>query len=135
MADLREVFTQPWVHWLALLCLCAAYLQGAFDKVRDFPGAVAEMAQAGLAPAAPFAVAVILLEIGGSLLILTGFQRWLGALSLAAFTLMANALSGRFWRVARTERRQAANAFFEHWGLVGGLLLVAWLDLEVPHVR
>jgi hypothetical protein len=28
------------------------------------------------------------------------------------------------------ERFMAANSFFEHLGLVGGFLLVAWLDLR-----
>ena len=28
------------------------------------------------------------------------------------------------------ERFMAANSFFEHLGLVGGFLLVAWLDLQ-----
>jgi hypothetical protein len=30
------------------------------------------------------------------------------------------------------ERFMAANAFYEHLGLAGGLLLVAWLDLREP---
>ncbi|WP_422015865.1 hypothetical protein [Roseateles sp.] len=37
-AVLREAFVSPWAHRLGLPCLCAAYLQGAFDKRRDFPG-------------------------------------------------------------------------------------------------
>jgi hypothetical protein len=28
-----------------------------------------------------------------------------------------------------------ANAFFEHWGLVGGFLLVAWHDLRERHAN
>ena len=33
---MRRVFTAPAVHWLALLFLCAAYLQGGFNKATDF---------------------------------------------------------------------------------------------------
>jgi hypothetical protein len=36
-------FATPLVRWIALLGLCAAYLQGAFDKATDFNGAIAEM--------------------------------------------------------------------------------------------
>jgi hypothetical protein len=32
--------------------------------------------------------------------------------------------------MAGPERFMSANAFFEHLGLVGGFLLVAWHDLE-----
>ena len=63
------------VRWLALLALCAAYLQGGLTKAFAFEGAVAEMQHFGILPAAPFAVATILVELGASLLILTGIYR------------------------------------------------------------
>ena len=82
-------------------------------------------------PAGPLAVAVIVLELGASALILTGFWRWLGALALAGFTLMATFVALRFWGMAPgPERFMAANSFFEHLGLAGGFLLVAWHDLR-----
>ncbi|APW40592.1 DoxX family protein [Rhodoferax koreense] len=127
--EVRSVFTAPWVHWLALLFLCAAYLQGAFDKARDFPAAVAEMQHFGLSPAAPMAAAVIVMEFAASAMILANYHRWLGALALAGFTVMANFLADRFWSVPQSERVTVANSFFEHWGLAGGFLLVAWYDL------
>jgi uncharacterized membrane protein YphA (DoxX/SURF4 family) len=129
MDALRQAFTAPWVHGLALLCLCAAYLQGAFDKARDFPSAVAEMRRFGLAPAVPLAALTIVFEFVASAMVLSGVYRWLGALMLAAFTALANFLADRFWNERGTQRRMAANAFFEHWGLVGGVVMVAWYDL------
>src|SRR5215471_4289669 len=94
-------FATPLVRLIALLGLCAAYLQGGIVKATDFSGAIAEMQHFGLAPAAPLAIAVIAL---------------------------------RFWEMpAGHERFMAANAFFEHLGLVGGFLLVAWHDLSSTH--
>lgn len=90
-----------------------------------------EMAHFGLSPAAPFAVLVILLELGASAMIRSGGLRWLGALGLAGFTLLATGIALRFWELpAGQERFMAANSFFEHLGLVGGFLLVTWLDLK-----
>jgi len=124
-------FATPLVHWIALLGLCAAYLQGGIVKATDFSGAIAEMQHFGLSPAAPLALAVIVLELGASAMILTGFYRWLAALALAGFTLVATLIALRFWELpAGHERFMAANAFFEHLGLVGGFLLVAWHDLK-----
>ncbi|QNK03921.1 DoxX family protein [Dyella telluris] len=123
-------FATPVAHWLALLGLCAAYLQGGLQKALDFGGAVAETAHFGLHPAAPVAAAVIALELGASLAILTGRCRWLGALLLAAFTLAATFLANRFWSAPAAERFALENGFFEHLGLVGGFLLVAWQDLR-----
>ena len=123
--------TAPLLRWIALLLLCAAYLQGGLNKAMDFDAALAEMNHFGLSPAGPLAVAVIVLELGASALILTGRLRWLGALALGGFTLMATFVALRFWQMpVGQERFMAANSFFEHLGLVGGFLLVAWHDLR-----
>lgn len=123
-------FATPALHWLALLGLCAAYLQGGLQKAFDFGGAVAESTHFGLQPAVPVTAAVIALELGASLAILAGRYRWLGALLLAAFTLAATFLANRFWSAPAAERFALENGFFEHLGLVGGFLLVAWQDLR-----
>lgn len=130
MGAIDRVSTHRAVRWLALLLLCAAYLQGGLDKATDFASAVAEMNHFGLSPAGPMAIAVIVFELGAALMVLTGFHRWLGALGLAGFTLMATFVANRFWEMAPPERFMVANSFFEHWGLVGGFLLVAWMDLK-----
>jgi uncharacterized membrane protein YphA (DoxX/SURF4 family) len=127
----RPVFGLSAVRMLAYLGLCAAYLQGGLVKLVDFQGAVGEMAHFGLSPAPPLAVLVILFELGASAMILSGWLRWLGALGLAGFTLLATVIALRFWEMpAGHDRFMAANSFFEHLGLVGGFLLVAWLDLR-----
>lgn len=117
------------VRAFALLALTSAYLQGGLTKALDFPSAIAEMTHFGLAPAAPLAVAVIALEIIAPIMILSGFMRWAGALALAALTVAATLLANRFWGMAGAERFAAANAFFEHVGLAGAFVLVAWYDL------
>lgn len=129
-AIVRPVLTAPIVRWIALLGLCAAYLQGGFNKASDFPSAIAEMNHFGLSPAGPFAIATIVMELVASALILTGFYRWIGALALAGFTLLATFVALRFWEMQPPARFMAANSFFEHLGLVGGFLLVAWHDLN-----
>ena len=126
----RPLFGATWMRFIAYLGLCAAYLQGGLNKLTDFPGAIGEMTHFGLSPAPVFAAIVIIMELTASLLILAGFLRWLGALALGGFTLMATFLALRFWELpVGMERFMAANSFFEHLGLVGGFLLVAWLDL------
>ncbi|MES2530912.1 MAG: DoxX family protein [Pseudomonadota bacterium] len=130
MNAVTRLFTANVVRWFALLFLCAAYLQGGFNKATDFGSAIAEMNHFGLSPAAPMAAAVIVFEFGAALMILTGFYRWLGALGLAGFTLVATFVANRFWEIPMPDRFMVANAFFEHWGLVGGFMLVAWHDLR-----
>jgi uncharacterized membrane protein YphA (DoxX/SURF4 family) len=122
------LLTSPAIRWLALLALCAAYMQGGFDKALDFAGAEAELTRFGVTPPGPFAALTIAVELGGSFLVLSGLYRWLGALGLAGFTLFASMLANRFWAVSGADRLMLENAFFEHIGLAGGFLLVAWQD-------
>lgn len=120
----------PVTRTLALLALCAAYIQGPLTKLFDFQGAIAEMEHFGLHPVVLFAVAVIVFELTASAMILSGFLRWLGALALAVFTLLATFIALRFWEMpAGMERMMATNAFFEHFGLVGAFIIVAITDL------
>ena len=118
------------VRWLGLLALCAAYIQGPLTKLFDFQGALAEMGHFGLQPAAFFAVVVIVFELTASAMILSGVLRWLGALALAVFTLLATFVALRFWEMpSGMERMMATNAFFEHLGLVGAFIIVAIVDV------
>lgn len=124
------VATRPF-HFIALLGLCAAYIQGGLQKLFDFNAAVAETQNFGLPFAATATAATIVTELAGSALILTGIYRWLGALWLAGFTLLATFAANRFWEMQPPQRFLVENAFFEHLGPIGGFLLVAWLDLRL----
>jgi uncharacterized membrane protein YphA (DoxX/SURF4 family) len=126
------VATRP-VHFIALLGLCSAYIQGGVTKLLDFSAAVAETQGFGLPFAAAATVATIVTELAGSALILTGIYRWLGALWLAGFTMLATFAANRFWEMQPPQRFMVENSFFEHLGLIGGFLLVAWLDLRMRH--
>jgi uncharacterized membrane protein YphA (DoxX/SURF4 family) len=130
VSDRLSRLATPAVRWLALLGLCAAYLQGGIVKLTNIHGAVAEMIHFGISPAMPFAIAVIALELIASVAILTGYWRWLGALALGAFTVAATFMANRYWELGPAERFGAENSFYEHLGLAGGFLVVAWHDLR-----
>jgi uncharacterized membrane protein YphA (DoxX/SURF4 family) len=119
-----------WVYWTCLLLLCSAYLQGGLEKALDFPAATAEMRHFGMEPAGLLALLTIVGELGGAVLVLSGILRWAGAGYLALFTLLANFVANRFWELTGAGRTMAENGFFEHLGLAGAFLLVAYLDLR-----
>ena len=125
-----DLLTSRAVRTVALIGLCAAYLQGGLQKLADFPGAVAEAQHFGLPMPPITATATILTELAASFLILSGYYRWIGALWLAAFTFVATFVANRFWEIPLPGRLGVENAFFEHLGLVSGFLLVAYLDLR-----
>lgn len=120
------------LQWLARAGLCLAFVYSGISKLFDFPSAIAEQAHFGLSPPALFAAATIATQLGGSALILLwrGPLAALGALALAGFTLLATFVGHPFWRESGMERFADLNAFLEHFGLIGGFLLVALMELR-----
>ena len=123
----RSILDWRGTAFLARLALVGAYLVGGIAKLADFPAAVAEQAHFGIRPAALWAALTILVELLGSSLILFGRFVWLGAGMLGVFTVAAAIVANAFWTMQGQERFMATNAFLEHVGLVGGLVLVALL--------
>lgn len=128
---MRAILASAWVERVALLALCAAYIQGGLTKASDWQAAVSEQMHVGVPLPSVAAGATIATELVGSLLIVVGVWRWLGALWLAGFTLVATFVANAFWTLpVGAERFGATNAFFEHVGLIGGLLFVALADMR-----
>jgi uncharacterized membrane protein YphA (DoxX/SURF4 family) len=71
------------------IVLVSAYLIGGIQKLIDFNDAMAAQPHFGLEPAWPWAIAAIVLEIGGSALVIVGRFVWLGAGGLGVFTAIA----------------------------------------------
>ena len=63
-------------------------------------------------------------EIGGSALVVAGRWVWLGAGGLGVLTAVAMLTANNFWALSGNDRFAALNAFFEHLGLIAGLVLV-----------
>src|SRR5882757_9813883 len=108
---------------LARVALASAFLIGGIQKFANFPAATAEQAHFGLQPAWLWAAAAVIVEIGGSLLVILGRCVWLGAGGLGVLTVIAMLAANNFWALTGHERFMAVNSFFEHLGLIAGLIL------------
>jgi uncharacterized membrane protein YphA (DoxX/SURF4 family) len=117
----------PWVLFAARLALTSSYLLGGVTKLLNFPAAIAEQEKFGLRPGWLFAALTILVELGGSALVLWGYAVWLGAGALGCLTAVAMFKADNFWTKSGQERVTQANTFFEHLGLIGGFVLIAFI--------
>jgi uncharacterized membrane protein YphA (DoxX/SURF4 family) len=122
---IADLLSWQWTWRLARVALVSAYLIGGANKLFDFTAAVAEQEHFGLHPAWLWAVLAIVLEIGGSLLVVAGRLVWLGAGALGALTFVAMLVANNFWSMAGPDRFMALNTFFEHLGLIAGFVLVS----------
>jgi uncharacterized membrane protein YphA (DoxX/SURF4 family) len=120
-----EILNWSWIFLAARLALTSSFLLGGFAKLFDFPSAVAEQEQFGLRPGKLWAALAILVELVGSALVLSGYQVWLGAGALGLLTAVAMLVADNFWTKPGHQRLLQANTFFEHLGLIGGLVLVS----------
>ena len=115
---------------VARVALVSAFLIGGIQKLADFPAAVAEQAHFGLQPAWLWAVAAIVVELGGSVLVIVGRWVWLGTGGLGVLTAVSLLVANNFWAQTGQDRFVATNAFFEHLGLIAGLVLITVLSLR-----
>ena len=129
---ISAVLSLPGLLPVARIALVSAFLIGGLQKLADFPAAVAEQAHFGLQPAWLWAVAAIVVELGGSVLVIVGRWVWLGAGGLGVLTAVSMLVANNFWAQIGHDRFIATNAFFEHLGLIAGLVLITALSRREP---
>ncbi|MFM9939031.1 MAG: DoxX family protein [Hyphomicrobiaceae bacterium] len=117
------------VQKLAEVLICLPFLASAVSKALDFDGARNELAALGLPQPHVLAVAVIGLQFVAPAMILLGIGAWIGTLALAGFTTLATLLAHRWWTMPQGKQAHHLQVFMEHAAIVGGLLLIALVDI------
>lgn len=126
---IATLLQSPTLALLARIALTCAYWWSGISKSFDFAGAQGEVTHFfGPGHATAIALATIAVELVGSALVITGRLAWLGAGALSVFTALATLVAHDFWNIGDPMAHfQAFNAFLEHIGLIGGLVLAAVL--------
>jgi uncharacterized membrane protein YphA (DoxX/SURF4 family) len=124
------ILSWPSLLPISRIALVSAFLIGGIQKLIDFNGAIAEQAHFGLQPAWLWAAAAVVVELGGSVLVIVRRWVWLGAGGLGVLTAIAMLTANDFWAKIGHDRFIAVNDFFEHLGLIAGLVLVSVLSLQ-----
>jgi len=119
------ILRTPLIWPTARLALVSAFLIGGLTKLSDFSAAIAEQQHFGLHPGWLWAVLAIVVELGGSTLVMLGRLVWLGAGGLGVLTAIAMLTANDFWHLTGHDRFVTLNAFFEHLGLIAGLVIVS----------
>ena len=121
----QAILEWPWTWPIARFALVLTYLVSGLSKVVNFRGAVAEMTEAGMPAPAAMAILSILVELGGSALVLSGRWVWLGAGMLGVFTAVGIVTAHAFWKVSGRARVDAIAVSFMHVGLIAAFVLCA----------
>ena len=100
------------------------FVVSGIGKVLGFAGVAAWMNAAGIPAAGLLLVLTILLEIGGGLALITGFQARFAALALAVFLVPVTLIFHGFWSADAAEFQNQLNHFLKNVAILGAMLAV-----------
>jgi putative oxidoreductase len=115
----------PLVPLAGRILMSAIFLNAGIRKLLGFAGTVGYFTKLGFPAPEAFAVLAIIIEIGGSILLIIGWKtRWVAWL-LALFVLIAALAAHRFWQFDAAQYANQMNHFMKNLAIIGGLLFVA----------
>ena len=107
---------------LARVLLAALFLPAGISKIAGFAGTAAYIASVGLPLPELGAVIAVVVEVGGGLALLAGYQTRLVALLMAIFTVVAGVFFHAFWTAAPEQLMVQQIMFMKNIAIAGGFL-------------
>ena len=104
--------------------LALIFITSGFGKITGFEGTVGYIASKGLPLPQLGAIIAIIVEVGGSILLVIGYKARWAALALAIFTLAAAILFHNYWAVEAAEKMGQQINFWKNISMAGGMLMV-----------
>jgi putative oxidoreductase len=109
----------------ARLLMAAIFVLSGARKALAFAGTAGYFAKLGLPMPEAVTALVILIEVGGGLALIAGWQLKPLALAMAAFTLATAFIGHAFWAVPPEQFGAQLNNFMKNLAMVGGFVLLA----------
>src|SRR3979490_2294537 len=116
----------PILPLVGRIFIALIFLVAGVRKVMGFAGTVAYLAKLGFPAPEVMAVIAIIVEIGGSILLIVGWRTRWAAWLLVLFVVVAAFAAHRFWEITDAARYyNQMNHFLKNLSIVGGLMYVA----------
>jgi putative oxidoreductase len=109
---------------LGRVLLALIFITSGFGKITGFEGTVGYIASKGLPLPQLGAIIAIIVEVGGSILLVIGYKARWAALALAIFTLAAAIFFHNYWAVEAAEKMGQQINFWKNISMAGGMLMV-----------
>ena len=111
---------------LARILLAAVFLVAGVRKLMAPAAAAGFFAKLGMPAADVMVWVAIIIEIGGGLMLLTGWKARYAAWLIALFVLIATFMAHRFWEISDPgQYGNQLNHFLKNFAIIGGMLFVA----------
>jgi|SRR5688572_17952352 putative oxidoreductase len=115
----------PTFPLLGRVFIGALFITAGVRKAMTIAATAGYLAKLGFPAAEAMAYLAVLIEIGGGLLLIIGWQTRLVAWLLAIFVLIATGAAHRFWEFDAGQYNNQLNHFLKNLAIVGGLLMFA----------
>lgn len=117
--------SNPIVPLVGRILIGVLFLVAGIMKVVNVAGTTAYMTRLGFPMPELFAYLSMVIEVGGGILLIIGWQTRKVAWFLALYVLVALGAAHRFWEYDAAQRVNQINHFLKNLAIIGGLLFVA----------
>lgn len=109
---------------VARILIALIFIASGAGKITGFEGTVGYIASKGLPFPALAAIAAIIVELGGGILLVLGYKARWAAFFMFGFSLAAALIFHNFWAVPAAEAQNQMIHFMKNISMAGGLLLI-----------
>lgn len=125
---IARLLDSPAFLLFARIVLTSMFWGSGLSKLFAFQAGVGEMEHFGLNPGWLFNILTLVVQLGGSLLIIVNRAAWLGCGALAVFTLLTIPLAHAFWNMPQPMATMEMYVVIEHVSVIGALMVAAVLS-------
>ena len=104
--------------------IVVVFLVSGMHKLGNFEQTTAMMANHGLPMADTLLILSLLIELGGALMILFGWNARLGAFGLLLWLIPVTLTFHAFWKVSPEQVQMQMNEFMKNVAIMGALMLI-----------
>jgi putative oxidoreductase len=115
---------KDWAALLGRILLAGIFVISGFGKIIGFEGTVDEIASKGLPLPQVLAVIAILIEFGGGLAIVAGWQTRWAALAFIVFLIVITPIFHGYWASPPDQMMAQQINFMKNVSILGGSLLL-----------
>ena len=106
------------------ILIALIFVVSGFGKISGFEGTVGYIASKGLPLPEFAAMAAVVIELGGGLMVMFGWKARWAAAAMFVFTAVAALIFHNFWAVPAAQSQNQMIHFMKNVSMLGGLLYV-----------
>ncbi len=124
-----------WQLVLGRVLLSVIFILSGLGKLPHFQGVAGMMAAKGIPLASVALVITLFIEIGGGLMVLTGYKAKYAALVIALWLIPVTLAFHHFWGIPAEQQQEQMINFLKNVAIMGGLLVLAYASPDKAEAR